>query len=381
MKKLQPYIKDFLKRADMLLFTLCMICSVLGIVVISSAAASLGSPRYVLVQSVSLLFGIGLFILFTVVDVDIIVDKWPVIIIFETLLVLLLLTPLGYADNTGNRAWLRFGFAGIQPAEVNKVLFIMVLAKQIDYLKNYKNLNSPISIGQLLLHCMYIIGLIVIISKDMGSALIYLFIFVIMLFAAGVRFYWFLAGLAGTAAAFPFFWTHVLNQRYRDRILAPYDLSIDPQGFDIRWQANESKVALASGQLTGMGLYHGRQTQSGALPAKQTDFIFSVIGEELGMITCIIVFLLLLAIIFRCLYIGVKSNNTMSMLICFGVAGCMIFQTFENIGMCIGIAPVIGITLPFFSYGGSSMFSMFAAMGVVSGIKYRPKPERFRSIK
>jgi len=379
MKKLKPYIKDFTKKADMLLFVLCMMCAVFGIIVISSAAASLGSPRYVLVQTVSLLVGIGLFVLFTVVDIDIIVDKWPVIIIFETVLTLLLLTPLGYADNTGNRAWLRFGFAGIQPAEVNKILFIMVLAKQINYLKNYKNLNAPISIGQLFLHCLYIIGLIVVVSKDMGSALIYLFIFIVMLFAAGVRFYWFLIALAGAAAFVPFFWTNVLNQRYRDRILAPYDSTIDPQGFDIRWQANESKTALASGQLTGMGLFHGRQTQSGALPAKQTDFIFSVIGEELGMIACVIVFLLLLAIIFRCIYIGVKSNNTMSMLICFGVAGCLIFQTFENIGMCIGIAPVIGITLPFFSYGGSSMFSMFAAMGVVSGIKYRPKPERFRS--
>ena len=182
MKKLKPYIKDFTKKADMLLFVLCMMCAVFGIIVISSAAASLGSPRYVLVQTVSLLVGIGLFVLFTVVDIDIIVDKWPVIIIFETLLTLLLLTPLGYADNTGNRAWLRFGFAGIQPAEVNKILFIMVLAKQINYLKNYKNLNAPISIGQLFLHCLYIIGLIVVVSKDMGSALIYLFIFIVMLF-------------------------------------------------------------------------------------------------------------------------------------------------------------------------------------------------------
>ncbi|PKM72903.1 MAG: cell division protein FtsW [Firmicutes bacterium HGW-Firmicutes-16] len=381
MKKLSPYIKDFFRRADMTLLILCLVSSVFGIVVIASASASLLSPaRYLIVQIASLLIGLGLFVLFTVLDIDIITDKWAALIIFEVALVLLLLTPLGHADNTGNRAWLRFGFVGVQPAEVIKVVFIIVLAKQLSYQKNYKNLNSVFSIGQLLIYCGFTIGLIVVVSKDMGSALVFLFIFAVMLFAAGVRFYWFIVGLAATAAVTPLIWMRVLNQRYRDRILAPYDASIDPNGFEIRWQANQSKIALASGRLTGTGLFKGRQTQSGALPAKQTDFIFSVIGEELGMIACIIVILLLLAIIFRCIYVGIKSRNTMSMLICFGVAAWLIFQTFENIGMCIGIAPVIGLTLPFFSYGGSSLFSVFAAMGVVSGIKYRPKPERFRSL-
>lgn len=381
LNKLKPYIKDFIKRADMTLLILCLISSIFGIVIIASASSSLGSTRFLIVQLASLFIGIGLYILFTVVDIDIIADKWAALIIFEVFLTLLLLSPLGYADDTGNRAWLRFGFVGVQPAEVVKIPFIIVMAKQINYLKNYKNLNSVVSMGQMLLHCGFVIGLIVVVSRDMGSALVFLFIFIIMLFVAGVRFYWFVIGLAAAAAITPFFWTHVLNQRYRDRILSPYDMTIDPQGFDIRWQSNQSKIALASGQLTGTGLFNGRQTQSGALPAKQTDFIFSAIGEELGMIACIVVILLLLAIIARCIYVGVKSRNTMSMLICFGVAGWLVFQTFENVGMCIGIAPVIGLTLPFFSYGGSSLFSMFAAMGVVSGVKYRPKPERFRSIR
>ena len=383
MKKLLPYAKDFVKRADMLLLTLCVISSIFGIIVISSAAASLeeGSSRYLIVQIASLMIGLGLYILFTVVDIDVFADKWAALVLFEIVLILMLLTPLGHADNTGNRAWLRFGFVGVQPAEVNKIPFIIVLAYQISYLKNYKNLNSIISVGQMALHCVFMLGLIVAVSRDMGSALVYLFIFIIMIFTAGLRLYWFAIGLAGVAAVTPFFWTHVLNQRYRDRILAPYDPTIDPQGFDIRWQTNQSKIALASGQLDGTGLFKGRQTQSGAVPERQTDFIFAVIGEELGMIACVVVMLLLLAIIFRCIYIGVKSHNTMSMLICFGVAGWLMFQTFENIGMCIGIAPVIGLTLPFFSYGGSSLFSMFAAMGVVSGIKYRPKPERFRSLR
>ncbi len=95
------------------------------------------------------------------------------------------------------------------------------------------------------------------------------------------------------------------------------------------------------------------------------------------MIGCCVILLLLVLIIIHCIYVGLTSNNTMSMLVCSGVAASMIFQTFENIGMCIGLTPVVGITLPFFSYGGSSTFSMMAAMGLVSGIKFRPKPERF----
>ena len=382
MKRLSPYIKDYVKRADMLLLALCVTCAIFGIVVIASATSTLdgGSTRYLIVQTASLILGIFFYALFTVIDVDSLAERWPALIAFEVFSIFLLLTPLGYADNTGNRAWLRFGFIGVQPAEIDKIIFIIVLAAQINYLKNYKNLNSPLSVLLLLVNCMFSIGLIVGVSKDMGSALVYLFIFIVMLFAAGLKFYWFIAGLAGLAAVTPFFWTHVLNQRYRDRILAPYDATIDPSGQGIRWQANQSKIALASGQLTGTGLYNGRQTQSGALPAKQTDFIFSVIGEELGMIACIAVIALLLLIIFRCIKVGVHATNTMSMLICFGVAAWLIFQTFENIGMCIGVAPVIGVTLPFFSYGGSSLVAIFAAMGMVSGIKYRPKPERFRSL-
>jgi rod shape determining protein RodA len=120
-------------------------------------------------------------------------------------------------------------------------------------------------------------------------------------------------------------------------------------------------------------------TQSGAVPKQNTDFIFSVAGEELGLIGCLLIIGLLLAIIIRCIYVGIKSNNTLGLLVCVGLSSMLIAQMFENIGMCLGLTPVIGLTLPFFSSGGSSIVTMFAAMGVVSGIKMRPKPMRFRS--
>lgn len=377
MKKYLPLVKEFVQRADMLLFSLCMISSIMGLVVIASATDSYGNSfRYVAVQLAALIIGIGLFVVLTVIDIDIIADKWPILVGFSVVLILALV-PFGQDDGTGNKSWIRFLGIGIQPSEVVKVIYIVLMAKHISYLKEYRNLNHVMSVVQLVGHFFLFFGLIVVISADLGSALIFFFVFAVMLFAAGLKIYWFVLGIAAMAAVTPFAWEHILKEYQKDRILAPYDPTIDPDGDGINWQPNQSKIALASGQLTGTGLYNGTQTQSSALPEKQTDFIFAVIGEELGMIGCCVVLLLLVAIIVRCIYVGLHSHNTMGMLVCFGVAASMIFQTFENIGMCLGITPVVGITLPFFSYGGSSTFSMMAAMGLVSGIKFRPKPERF----
>ena len=382
MKKIFPAVKYFFKHADMLLFFLCLVCSVFGIIIIASATSTYedGSLRYVLIQTFALIIGIALFVVLTVIDIDIIVDKWIFLYAFSGVLILLLVTPLGYGGSDyGNNSWLRFLGIGIQPSEVVKVIFVAVLAKHISYLKNYKSLNSVLSIAQLVVHFGALFGLLIIVSSDLGSALVYMFIFIVMIFAGGVRLYWFAAGIGVVAVATPFLWEHFLTDRQKERIMAPYDASIDPNGFDVKWDANHSKLAMASGRLTGTGLGEGPQNHSNAIASKHADFIFSVVGEELGMIGCCFVVLLLAAIIIRCVYVGIKSKNTMSMLVCVGVASFIFFQTFENIGMCLGIAPVIGITLPFISYGGSSLFSTFAAIGLVSGVRYRPKPERFRS--
>ncbi len=376
-KKIWPAVKDFCKRADMLLLALCIICSVFGIIVIRSATLTYTNPnKYIFVQTLSMFIGIAAFVVLTVVDTELIADKWLYLCIFDVLF-LLILIPFGYDGGTGNRSWLRFFGIGVQPSEVVKVVFIVIMAKQLTYLKDYKDLNAPLSVAQMAVHFVLLFGLIVGISSDLGSALIILFVFITMVFVAGIKWYWIGAGVAATAAVIPFAWTHLLHDYQKQRILAPYDSSIDPRGDSIAWQANQSKMALASGKLTGLGLGKGTQTQSSALTGKHTDFIFAVIGEELGLIACAIVILLLTAIIIRCCVIGIRSGGTFNMLICFGVAAAIAFQTFINIGMCMGISPVIGITLPFFSYGGSSMVTLFGAMGLVSGVRFRPKPKRF----
>ncbi len=377
LKRFLPQLRDFVHRADMFLFTMSVICALYGIVVIASATKSYenGSAQFVIVQTLALVLGMMLFIAMTVIDVDIFAQHWTWLYGLSALL-LLSLIPFGAVSDTGNNGWLRFFGIGIQPTEIVKLAFIIVLAKQLAYLKDYKNLNSVTSVAQIVGHFILMFGLILVTAQDLGSALVYFFIFAVMLFVAGVKIYWFIMGAAAIACMVPIFWTYFLEDYQRNRILAPYDSSIDPDNTGINWQQNQSKIALASGQLTGTGLGDGTQSQSNAIPGKHTDFIFAVIGEELGLIGACLVLLLLMIIVVRCIQVGLRSGSTMSMLVCFGVAATVVFQTFENVGMCIGIAPVVGITLPFFSYGGSSLFSMFAAMGLVSGIKYRPKPAR-----
>lgn len=377
MKKFLPLVRDFLKRADLFLLIMSLICSVYGIIMIASATQSYsnGSAQYVIVQTLALGLGVLLFIGMTIIDVDIFAQHWGILYILSALLLGALLV-FGGQSETGNNGWLRFFGIGIQPTEIVKLAFIIVLAKQLAYLKEYKNLNSIASIGQIVGHFIVVFGVILVTAQDLGSALVYFFIFAVMLFMAGLKIYWFVMGAAAMAAVIPFMWTYMLSEYQQQRILAPYDSSIDPNNTGINWQQNQAKIALASGQLSGAGLGEGTQSQSSAIPVKHSDFIFAVIGEELGLIGACLVLLLLMIIVVRCVQVGLRSGNTMSMLVCMGVAATVVFQTFENVGMCIGIAPVVGITLPFFSYGGSSLFSMFAAMGLVSGVKYRPKPLR-----
>lgn len=374
MKRFFRLLPDFFRRADLLLLALCLLAAGLGLVLIWSASRSYETNRYVLVQGLSFLLGLLLFLFFTWLDVDLIADRWYLLLGFE-LALLAALKLFGVAGDTGNRSWIRFAGIGIQPSELLKLTFALLLAKQIDALRRSRSgLNAPWNVLGLALHFLLLFGAIVWISGDAGSALVFLFIFLAACFAGGLHLGWFLLALGLAAAAFPLLWERFLSDYQRDRILAVYiPEQIDPTGLGITWQTRQSKLALASGGLTGQGLGQGVRAQSDLLPYKHTDFIFSVAGEELGLVGCAILLLLLTAIILRVLYIGTHSGSTRDLLLCAGLAGMFTFQVVENIGMCVGLTPVIGVTLPFISYGGSSLVTSFAAMGMVSGVRYRKK--------
>ena len=193
-----------------------------------------------------------------------------------------------------------------------------------------------------------------------------------MAFAGGVSLWWFALAIGAIAAAIPFVWP-LLGTYQQERIIILFNPEYDKMGIGPRYHSKINLQSLTGGGLTGQGLFNGNRTQSGALFAQHTDYIFSSIGEELGFLGCVLVFLLELAIIARCIYVGVRCQDYIRRLICFGAASALMFQLLINTGMCIGVMPVIGLTLPLISYGGSSVVTIFAMLGLVSGAYARPQ--------
>jgi len=372
----------FLREADMVLLVISLISSIYGLILISSVVTNYTDAGEISVQIGAIVIGLFLFILFSYIDIDIIADKSRLLFLFSILFISTLLLWGGGAEEFGGqRAWLRFGNIGVQPAEITKVPFIIIIARMMVSFKERKALNSFISLLQILIIFVIMFGFILLVSQDAGTALVYFGILVIMMFAGDIKLRWFALGAAIILAMMPLIWDMLLTQRHRELLMAPFVPElVDPDQRGVLWQPSQSVEAIASGGFLGQGLGKGRLTQSGVIHAQYTDFIFSVAGEELGFVGCILIIILLFSLIIRCFYVGIKSNNPLGMLVCIGVAGMFITHTIENIGMALGYLPVIGITLPFFSYGGSSIVTCFAAMGIVSGIKMRPKPVRFRNL-
>ena len=373
MSEFRRLVKDFFIKADIVLLLLCIVTTILGIVCISSATASIGNTRFVSIQTAALLLGVLIYVLLTFVDVDIIAERRELLLIFCIIFIGILYF-FGVEGETGNKSWLNVPLlpVNIQPAEICKIFFIIILAKTMSVSQN--KLSSPLTVGKMGILTGFFFAFIVAVSSDAGVALMYVFIFITMAFVGGVNVIWFLSGIAVIAVAAPII-IPILPKYQYERIMMFFDPSIDPTGQNVRWQTNLSLRYIQNGGIAGQGLYNGTMVKSNIMAAQHTDFIFSSIAEELGMLGCIVVLLLLASIVIRCIYVGVKSGNYMNRIICIGIAGMLLFQIIINVGMCVGLFPVIGLTLPFISYGGSSIVTMFMAMGVVSGIHMRPAPD------
>ncbi len=382
LQRTKDLILDILQQADLVLLALCCAATVFGMVEIASATHYMQTWKYVIVQGGAAAIGVAAYLLMSMVDVAEVSKWWKWMLAFNVVIILLLKTPLGVDDGTGNRAWLHIpGFpVSLQPAEIVKITFTVILARQLNWLKEEYKIGSFRSAAFLAVHVLALVGLYYAVSGDMGSALVYVFIFACMAFVAGLPLRWYGVGLLGGGIAFYLLWeTDKISDYMKDRFRLVFNRELDPLG--VGWHQNHSVMALGSGKLTGEGLFHGTQTQSafsGSLPARHTDFIFSAIGEELGLIGCAAVLLLLAAIVIRCLVVAGKAKTKMETYVCVGLAAMLIFQTAINVGMCLFLVPVIGLTLPFISYGGSSLVTLFAAMGVVSGVHKRSLPEWLR---
>ena len=390
MGKVRDFLSDVVRQSDLVLLALCVTSTLYGMVLIASATHFRGTLKYVAIQGLGLMIGVLLYFFLSAVDVGELSKKWKWLLAFDFGFILLLRTPFGLTRN-GNRAWLGVNDIGerlgvgvlanfpitVQPAEIVKITFIILLARQLALLTEKRDLARFTNVIQPTAHAGIMFLFYYVISKDAGSGLVYLFVFLCMAFAAGFALRWIFLGVGGAVGGFLAAWNlNLLRGDWYARIKVILDHSYDVQGKG--FQQTRGLLALGSGRLTGQGLFNGTQTQSSSkwsLPERQTDFIFCVCGEELGFIGCLLVIIWLLAIIIRCLIVAREAPSRMESLVCVGMAGMLIFQTIANIGMCLFLLPVVGLTLPFFSYGGSSIVTLFAAMGVVSGIKKRSRPE------
>ena len=372
MKQFFSELRNFPKKCDWVLLLLCLITSGFGLICMVSATNADkfgGSMRYILVQSAGIVLGLIMFAIISSIDVEVMSEHRNVLVLFNVFM-LLLLIPFGTDNNTGNRSWIETPIVNIQPAELCKITYIVIMASVMNSNKN--RISSIPAVIQMVFNLGIVVGLNMVISSDAGVSLIFVFIFIGMAFAGGVSLLWFGLAIGGIAAAFPILW-QFLGQYQRNRILILFDPTIDAQGINERYHYTINLRSLTGGGLTGQGLFNGNRTQAGALFAQHTDYIFSSIGEELGFFGCVAIMLLEFAIIARCIYVGIRTPDYMRRLICYGAASALIFQVVINIGMCIGMMPVIGLTLPFVSYGGSSIVTIFAMLGLVSGSYARPQ--------
>ena len=368
-------LKNFFRKGDMILLVMCLAISAFSCLVIASVtnAEKFGSStRYIIVQIGATGLGVLVYAIMSSIDLEFFSEHRLALAVFNVGL-LLLLIPFGKTVS-GNKSWLDFSFLpfDIQPAEICKIFYILVSASVMSSHQN--RLSSVRSMVHIAYHMMLIVGINMLVSRDAGVSLIFVFIFIGMAFSGGVKLIWFLLGGSVVAAGFPILWNNFMDEFQRKRILVLFDESIDPQGIGVRYQSKLSLQSITGGGMTGQGLFNGNRTQAGALPAQHTDYIFSSIGEELGYVGCALVLVMMFALVARCIWVGAHSPDFMRKMVCYGAAAALIFQVCVNVGMCLGVMPVIGLTLPLISYGGSSVVTIYAMLGLVSGVHARPSP-------
>ena len=377
MRQFFQELRDFPKKGDMILLLLCLITSAFGCVAIASAtsAEKFGDSnlKYIIIQLAATLLGVIAYALVSSIDIDAMSERRSWLVAFNCVL-LLLLIPFGTDNNTGNRSWLDIPGVPvmIQPAEICKISYVVIMASVMNAHQN--RISAFPSIMHMALHLCILVGLNMVLSKDAGVSLIFVFIFIGMAFGGGVNLGWFALAIGAIAIAFPVIFPY-LGEHQQNRIMILFDETIDPQGINERYHYMMNLKSLTGGGLTGQGLFNGNRTQGGNLFAQHTDYIFSSMGEELGFFGCVMIMLLELGIIARCIMVGMKCPDYMRRIICFGAASALTFQVMINIGMCIGVMPVIGLTLPLISYGGSSVVTIYAMLGLVSGSHARPQSQ------
>ncbi|BBJ43827.1 rod shape-determining protein RodA [Streptomyces antimycoticus] len=366
---------SIVRRLDWVLLLTALALSAIGGALVYSATRNRtelnqGDPYYFLVRH-ALNTGIGLLLAIGTVWLGhrTLRGAVPVLYGLSVVLVLAVLTPLGSTIN-GAHAWIVVGGGfSLQPGEFAKITIIlgmaMLLSARVDA-GDRLNPDHRTVVQSLGLAALPIA--IVLLMPDLGSVMVMAVIVLAVLLASGASNRW-IAGLILTAVvgALLIWQLHVLDQYQIDRFAAFANPALDPAG--VGYNTNQARIAIGSGGLTGKGLFHGTQTTGQFVPEQQTDFVFTVAGEELGFLGAGLIIVLLGVVLWRACRIARDTTELYGTVVAAGIIAWFAFQSFENIGMTLGIMPVAGLPLPFVSYGGTSMFAVWIAIGLLQSIR------------
>ena len=342
--------------------------SIFGVMMVHSATRwRLGEGEFIerdaIVMIIAAVLGITITLIISAFDYELIMKIWPIIGLFCVgLMLITLIFGVAPESRPDAKSWLQFGSIYFQSSELVKIGYVITFAMHLELCKD--NINSFKSIVLLGIHALIPIGLVVL-TGDMGSALVFVFMTVAMLFFAGLHIGFFGAGGILGIAASPLIWMYIFDEYQRTRFLALFR----PEDFaDESYQQRLGLNALGSGGFFGQGYLKGTYTQAGLVPERENDFILTAIGEETGFFGCLIALLLLFFICYKMIKTGKEARDFSAQLACYGIASMIAAQVAINAGMVLMILPVIGITLPFFSAGGTSTVCLYVGIGLVFSI-------------
>jgi rod shape determining protein RodA len=354
--------RRFWQDFDWFLLGAALLLSLISLIEIYSSTMNLDSENYFVRQMFWVVVGVVCLFIVASIDYHVLSEHVPLLYIVA---ILALVFTLAFGKEvSGAKSWVSIGPLGFQPSEIVKMVVVIAVARYLSELRTsaYMTLSQ---IARAALICGVPMSLIAL-QPDLGTCLTYLPVLAVGLFVRGIR----PAALISLILAFlfvlPVSW-FFLKDYQKDRIRTFVHPELDPRGRG--YQVIQSKIAIGSGGFWGKGVFKGSQNQLGFLPTRHTDFIFSVVGEELGFLGVSVTLGLLVSIIFRSVYNARTARDNLGLFIVMGVVGIYVFHMIVNVGMVIGFMPITGIPLPFMSYGGSSVLTAFVALGLVISVR------------
>ncbi len=358
-------IINHIKQLDWILFGSTALLTIIGL--LSLYSFSIGRANYLDFHKQLAFFAIGfvLMILISFFEWRLLKNDSYVVLFFYIVGVIALAGLFVFAHQIrGIRAWYTIGSISVDPIEFMKLVLAILMAKYFSmrHIEVYRIRHIFIS-GIYFAIPIFLIFL----QPNLGSALVLGILWIVMLLASGIKIRHFLAIITVAILVFSVGWTSILHDYQKNRILSFIEPELDPLG--IGWSQLQAKIAIGNGGLFGQGIGKGTQTQYLFLSEPHTDFIFAAIGEEFGFAGIVAVFLCFLVLIWRILSVGIRAQSNFPRLFAIGFAIVLIFQFFVNVGMNLGLFPIIGLPLPFVSYGGSSLVLSFVGIGILQSIK------------